>query len=194
MNPHTEPDFLTSIASARQAETAATTDYLTGLPNARSLFVRLDSELARCKRSKECLTILVCDVDGFKQINDRHGHLVGNKVLQAVGNAMRDSCREYDYVARMGGDEFVLVLPASTRDSISSRLAELAKIGASAGALVAAGEVLTISVGEAFYPDDGMDAEQLLAEADRRMYKAKKTAKCKIAAREEPAAPTQVVV
>jgi diguanylate cyclase (GGDEF)-like protein len=156
----------------RQVETTATTDYLTGLPNARSLFLRLDSELARAKRSKEPMTVLVCDLNGFKQINDRHGHLVGNQVLKAVGTALRDSCREYDYVARMGGDEFVLLLPASKRDDLRVRIAELANIGAQAAVVG-----LTMSVGEAFYPEDGEDAEQLLAEADRRMYTTKQAEK-----------------
>ena len=158
----------------RQVETTATTDYLTGLPNARSLFLRLDSELARAKRSNEPLTVLVCDLNGFKQINDRHGHLVGNQVLRAVGGALRDSCREYDYVARMGGDEFVLILPASKRDELRIRIAELANIGAQAAVVG-----LTMSVGEAFYPQDGDDAEQLLAEADRRMYTSKQAEKRK---------------
>src|SRR5690349_8906391 len=158
----------------RQVETTATTDYLTGLPNARSLFLRLDSELARSKRSNEPLTVLVCDLNGFKQINDRHGHLVGNQVLRAVGGALRDSCREYDYVARMGGDEFVLILPASKREDLRVRIAELANIGAQAAVVG-----LTMSVGEAFYPQDGDDAEQLLAEADRRMYTTKQAEKKK---------------
>jgi diguanylate cyclase (GGDEF)-like protein len=155
-------------------ETTATTDYLTGLPNARSLFLRLDSELARAKRSGEPLTVLVCDLNGFKQINDRHGHLVGNQVLRAVGGALRESCREYDYVARMGGDEFVLILPASKREDLRIRIAELANIGAQAAVVG-----LTMSVGEAFYPQDGDDAEQLLAEADRRMYTNKQAEKQK---------------
>ena len=102
----------------RQVEDSATTDYLSGLPNARSLFLRLDSELARCKRNREPLSVVVCDLDGFKQINDRFGHLEGNKVLRLVAEALRNRCREYDYVARMGGDEFVLLLPGSDRKSI----------------------------------------------------------------------------
>jgi diguanylate cyclase (GGDEF)-like protein len=118
------------------------------------------------------MTVLVCDLNGFKQINDRHGHLVGNQVLKAVGTALRDSCREYDYVARMGGDEFVLLLPASKRDDLRVRIAELANIGAQAAVVG-----LTMSVGEAFYPEDGEDAEQLLAEADRRMYTTKQAEK-----------------
>ncbi len=168
----------------RQAETTATTDYLTGLPNARSLFLRLDSELARSKRSGEPLAVLVCDLNGFKQINDRHGHLVGNQVLKAVGAALRDSCREYDYVARMGGDEFVLLLPASKRDDLRVRIAELANIGAQAAVVG-----LTMSVGEAFYPEDGEDAEQLLAEADRRMYTSKQAEKRQ---RQTPAADPEL--
>jgi len=161
----------------RLAETSATTDFVTDLPNARSLFLRLDSELARCKRTHEPLTILVCDLDGFKQVNDCHGHLVGNKVLRAVGGALRESCREYDYVARMGGDEFVLVLPASDSENMQRRIVELREIGARAGSEIAGLDTMTMSIGEAFFPADGADAEQLLAEADRRMYRAKQSAK-----------------
>jgi len=157
----------------RQAETTATTDYLTDLPNARSLFLRLDKELARSHHANEPLTVLVCDLDGFKMVNDCHGHLVGNKVLRAVGNALRDSCREYDYVARMGGDEFVLILPDSDRDSMQQRIDDLREIGGAAGCAVTAMPTMTMSIGEAFYPQDGADAEQLLAVADRRMYRAK---------------------
>jgi diguanylate cyclase (GGDEF)-like protein len=179
----------------RQAETHATTDFLTELPNARALFLRLDSELARCKRTNEPLTVLVCDLDGFKDINDRFGHIVGNKVLRAVGGALRDSCREYDYVARLGGDEFVLVLPASDSANMQRRIGELREIGARAGCLVAGVAGMTISIGEAFFPADGSDAEQLLAEADRRMYFAKRGARMKSApARLTPETPCLVGV
>jgi diguanylate cyclase (GGDEF)-like protein len=123
--------------------------------------------------------VLVCDLDNFKQINDRFGHIAGNKVLRAVGAALRDSCREYDYVARMGGDEFVLVLPASDCATMKRRIGELREIGARAGNVVAGMSGLTVSIGEAFFPADGSDAEQLLAEADRRMYFAKRAARAK---------------
>jgi len=155
------------------AEDSATTDYLTALPNARSLFLRLDSELARCRRTLEPLTVLVCDVDDFKQVNDRFGHLEGNKVLRYVADVLRENCREYDYVARMGGDEFVLLLPGSDRETVHRRIAEFQSIACEAGGLAGGATVINLSVGEAFYPDDGSDAEQLLAEADRRMYKSK---------------------
>src|SRR5712691_10858747 len=84
----------------QQAESSATTDYLTGLANAPSLFLQLDRELARCKRDKESLTLMVCDMNGFKKINDRFGHLEGNRVLRLFAQALKDSCLEYDYVAR----------------------------------------------------------------------------------------------
>jgi len=155
------------------AEDSATTDYLTSLPNARSLFLRLDSELARCRRTLEPLTVMVCDVDGFKQVNDRFGHLEGNKVLRYVADVLRENCREYDYVARMGGDEFVVLMPGSDREAVCRRVAEFQSIACDIGGAVNGAGVIALSVGEAFYPDDGSDAEQLLAEADRRMYKSK---------------------
>jgi diguanylate cyclase (GGDEF)-like protein/putative nucleotidyltransferase with HDIG domain len=161
----------------RQAEASATTDYVTDLPNARSLFLRLDSELARAQRSDEELTVLVCDLDGFKQVNDRYGHLAGNKVLRTMGTALRNACREYDYVARMGGDEFVLILPRSGGDEMIIRMKDFAEIATRSCVAIEGGENLSISIGQAFYPSDGRDAEQLLAEADRRMYQAKQAAR-----------------
>ena len=173
----------------RQVEDSATTDYLSGLPNARSLFLRLDSEVARCKRSKEPLCVVVCDLDGFKQINDRFGHLEGNKVLRLVAETLRTRCREYDYVARMGGDEFVLLLPGSDRKSIQGRIGELRQILIGTGS-PGAGDI-SLSLGEAYYPEDGSDAEELLAEADRRMYKAKQFRK-KYRASVYPQMPVEV--
>jgi diguanylate cyclase (GGDEF)-like protein/putative nucleotidyltransferase with HDIG domain len=154
----------------QQAENSATTDYLTGLPNARSLFLQLDRELARCKRDKSSLTVMVSDMDGFKQINDRFGHLEGNRVLRLFAQALKDSCREYDYVARMGGDEFVVVAPGLPSDAAGKRAAQLQALAKQAGAEVCGEEILSLSVGRAVYPADGEDAEKLLAEADRRMY------------------------
>jgi diguanylate cyclase (GGDEF)-like protein len=154
----------------QQAESSATTDYLTGLPNARSLFLQLDRELARSKRSKSSLTLMVCDMDGFKQINDRFGHLEGNRVLKLFAQRLKESCREYDYVARMGGDEFVVVAPGLTPDACRSKTFLLREMARTAGKEVCREDILSLSIGQAVYPDDGMDAEQLLAEADRRMY------------------------
>src|SRR5205823_9518491 len=117
----------------QQAESSATTDYLTGLTNARSLFLQLDREMARCKRSKQSLTLMVCDMDGFKQINDRFGHLEGNRVLKLFAQRLKESCREYDYVARMGGDEFVVVAPGLTGDACRAKTVLLREMARTAG-------------------------------------------------------------
>jgi diguanylate cyclase (GGDEF)-like protein len=154
----------------QQAESSATTDYLTGLPNARSLFLQLDRELARCKRDKTTLNVMVSDMDGFKQVNDRFGHLEGNRVLRLFAQAMKESCREYDYVARMGGDEFVVIAPGLPADAAEKRAEQLRQLARQAGIDVCAEDILSLSTGQAVYPDDGKDAEELLAEADRRMY------------------------
>src|SRR5205807_2384942 len=153
-----------------QAENSATTDYLTGLPNARSLFLQLDRELARCKRDNSSLTVMVSDMDGFKQINDRFGHLEGNRVLRLFAQALKDSCREYDYVARMGGDEFVVIAPGLPADAAAKKSEQLRALAKQAGVEVCGEEILSLSVGQSVFPADGEDAEQLLAGADRRMY------------------------
>lgn len=189
---HAEPDFfkadhvriLLAISSKvamsvenalkyRIAENSATTDYLTNLPNARSLFLQLDREIARCKRMKSCLTILVCDLNGFKQVNDRYGHIEGNKVLRVFSEKLRENCREYDYVARMGGDEFVVLMPGLTGDAAAEKIHRMQRFAIEAGREVCGTDLLSLSVGSASYPGDASDAEQLLAEADRQMYLAK---------------------
>ena len=154
----------------RVAEDSATTDYLTGLPNARSLFMHLDGEIARCQRSGSWLAVFVTDLDGFKQINDRFGHLQGNKLLQMYAAALKDCCREYDYSARMGGDEFVMVAPGLETHAAEEMLKRLENIISQVGRAICGDAVVSVSVGHAFYPADGQGAEQLLAEADRRMY------------------------
>ncbi len=157
----------------RVAESSATTDYLTGLPNSRSLFLHLDHELARCKREKTSVSVFVCDLDGFKQINDQFGHMEGNRVLRLLGAKLRETCREYDYVARMGGDEFVFVVPGLKPAALREMIGRLDAIAAQVGREVYGENLLSLSVGHASYPGDGANAEELLAEADRRMYGAK---------------------
>jgi diguanylate cyclase (GGDEF)-like protein/putative nucleotidyltransferase with HDIG domain len=159
-----------NVLKYRQAEDSATSDYLTGLPNARALSMHLDQELARCKRENSTVAVIVCDMNGFKQINDRHGHLEGDKVLKLFANYMREGCRQYDYVARMGGDEFVMIAPNMTPTAAREKAFLLDTLAQQAGRQVCGKDLLSLSVGAAFYPQDGGDAEQLLAEADRKMY------------------------
>ncbi len=153
-----------------QAENSAITDYLTGLPNARSLFLQLERELARCKRDSKALTVMVADLDRFKQINDRFGHLEGNRVLQLFAHSLKETSREYDYVARMGGDEFVVIAPGLTPEAAARKAEQMRDLAQQAGKDVCNEDILSLSVGKAVYPEDGMDAEKLLSEADKRMY------------------------
>jgi diguanylate cyclase (GGDEF)-like protein len=157
----------------RQAESSASTDFLTGLLNARSLFLHLDSEVARCRRLESPLAVLVSDLDRFKQVNDRFGHMTGNQLLQRVAQRLKDNCREYDCVARMGGDEFVIVMPGLTKDDVRKLVPRLREVVREAGIEVLGEDLVGFSLGEAYFPADGKDAEQLLAEADRRMYQFK---------------------
>ena len=153
-----------------QAENSAVTDYLTGLPNARSLFLQLERELARCKRDKKTLTVMVADMDRFKQINDRFGHLEGNRVLRLFARSLKETSREYDYVARMGGDEFVVIALGLTPEAAARKAEQMRDLARQAGREVCNEDILSLSVGKAVYPEDGMDAEKILSEADKRMY------------------------
>jgi diguanylate cyclase (GGDEF)-like protein/putative nucleotidyltransferase with HDIG domain len=161
----------------QQAESSAATDYMTSLPNARSLFLHLDAEISRCRRQESPLAVLVCDLNGFKQVNDRFGHLEGNRILRIVAAKFKDCCREYDYVARMGGDEFVLVMPGVRLDSLGPTFQRLRTAANEAGREVCKEDIVSLSIGHSLYPEDGADAEQLLSEADRRMYIAKQQQK-----------------
>jgi diguanylate cyclase (GGDEF)-like protein/putative nucleotidyltransferase with HDIG domain len=169
----------------QQAESSATTDYLTGLPNARSLFVHLAQEVARCRRMKTSLAVLVCDIDGFKQINDSFGHLEGDKLLREFTTRLKDVCRGYDYVARMGGDEFVITAPGLTAEAAREKAERLNRAAIESVRHVCGRDLITLSVGMAFCPDDGTDVERLLAEADRRMYSMKQVHHAEVAAREQ---------
>jgi diguanylate cyclase (GGDEF)-like protein/putative nucleotidyltransferase with HDIG domain len=161
----------------QRVENSASTDYLTGLPNARALFMHLHEEIARARRDGSTTAVLVGDLDGFKLVNDRFGHLAGNEVLRMVGGGLRSQCREYDVVARMGGDEFVVVMPGVSRDQALQRIDSLNEVAVTAGRAVCHEDLLGLSVGIAMFPDDGGDVETLLLEADKRMYKTKNARK-----------------
>ncbi len=157
----------------QQAESSATTDFLTGLPNARSLFVHLAQEVARCRRMKTSLAVMVCDIDGLKKINDSFGHLEGDKLLREFSLRLKEACRGYDYVARMGGDEFVVTAPGLTLEAAEEKILRLNQAAVEAGRHTCGRNVISLSVGTALCPEDGFDVEALLAEADRRMYSVK---------------------
>ncbi|MFZ0760552.1 MAG: HD domain-containing phosphohydrolase [Candidatus Sulfotelmatobacter sp.] len=172
----------------QQAESSATTDFLTGLPNARSLFVHLAQEVVRCRRMKTSLAVMVCDIDGLKRINDSFGHLEGDKLLREFSVRLKEACRGYDYVARMGGDEFVVTAPGLTSHAAEEKILRLNEAAIEAGQHTRGRDVITLSVGTAFCPEDGYDVEGLLADADRRMYSVKQTHHARLAAGEDTGA------
>jgi diguanylate cyclase (GGDEF)-like protein/putative nucleotidyltransferase with HDIG domain len=166
-----------SIENSRRfqdAEASTSTDGLTGLLNVKSMFVRFDAELARSKRSGDPLTVLVCDVNGFKAFNERLGQLAGNRVLRALAAGLREVFREYDLVARLGGDEFVVILPGMAAEATDVRIRQIDELLALEGEREGAVDSLTVSTGVASYPRDGETVEDLLSEADRRMYQTKR--------------------
>jgi len=147
-------------------------DPLTGLANARYLFIHLSRELARAERLRSTVSLLLMDLDGFKDINDSCGHHVGDKALQAVAGALQAVIRRYDICVRYAGDEFVVVLSGCGKEEAEQKRLELQK---AIGALVfevSAGRrlPLAISAGLAVFPNDGASRDELLAAADRRMY------------------------
>lgn len=185
---HSQLSLLLSIASKlaisiensakfQQAETRALVDFLTGLPNAGALFLHMQNELARCARTDTTLGLIVFDLDGFKGINDQFGHLTGNRLLQLVAQGLRENCREYDFVARMGGDEFVMVLPGVTPEAVDHRLRRLRNYVERCGMELCGNCALSLSGGAAYFPEDGRTAEELIACADKRMYGEKKDRK-----------------
>ncbi len=154
----------------RDVKDRAGIDSLTGLPNSSALSVRLSALSGPC-------AIVLCDLDGFKQVNDRFGHLTGNRLLTAAAKGFRRACRSEDFVARMGGDEFVLVLnPRRTEglaQEIESRLAQFRAMVRAVGTEITSSDLLDASFGVAFYPDDSKSPEELLKIADQRMYSCK---------------------
>ncbi|MBI3280132.1 MAG: diguanylate cyclase [Acidobacteria bacterium] len=143
-------------------------DAATGLPDARALLIQLETELARSKRLGTPLAVLVCNVEGFRHLNERLGKLEGASVLRSIASAIKDTCYEYDYMARMGGNEFVLILPGLTAQAADAKAEKLMHIASKS-----AGGALRLIVGAAYHPEDGATAEELLAKADRRMFRVK---------------------
>jgi len=156
-------------------EHLATHDTLTGLPNRYLMFDRLNQLLVRAARYGLSFAILFIDLDGFKRINDSRGHDVGDLVLRGVAERLTRNLRAADTVARIGGDEFVVLLESLRAGPDAIALAD--KIRSAVGmpfALPGGDAAVTVSIGIGQYPDDGRDAEELLKAADVAMYRAKR--------------------
>lgn len=161
-------------AGERMARHQAMHDGLTGLPNRRLFMEQLHQALRQCAPAHSGLCVMYLDVDGFKRINDEHGHQVGDGVLRTVGARLAKSVRAGDTVARLGGDEFACLLTGSLPRPRLRALAE--KLCASIAAPMKLDNltlVAHVSIGLACYPDDGTTADTLMNRADAAMYQAK---------------------
>ena len=158
-----------------QTQEDSLTDPLTALPNTRFLFMHLTRELARAERLKGEVSLMVMDLDNFKEINDSHGHHVGDRALTEVAKVLRAAIRPYDICVRYAGDEFIVVLSGCGADEAEHKRQELQKgvdevfFEARPGKQLQLG----ISIGAAVFPQDGESYEALLATADSRMYQDK---------------------
>jgi diguanylate cyclase (GGDEF)-like protein/PAS domain S-box-containing protein len=149
-------------------------DYLTGLPNRTLLNDRLEVALRQSKRSGTAVAVLMLDLDHFKRVNDSLGHHIGDQLLVAVADRLRDSVRDADTVARMGGDEFVVVVPALAEPVTAEHIAQKILDSMTEKIVIGNHELhITPSIGISLYPRDGADAHVLLRDADTAMYRAK---------------------
>jgi diguanylate cyclase (GGDEF)-like protein len=172
-------DALANAVNHARAESNALTDSLTGLPNARRLHVRFEEEVSRARRTGNPFQVIMLDLDDFKLVNDMFGHKLGDRMLREVAGLVHAQLREYDFLARYAGDEFVAIVNDATvqqveelRERIERTVSDFSiNIRAQGRARVG------ISVGSAVFGVDGETLDQLLVAADQAMYRAKSTHK-----------------
>jgi diguanylate cyclase (GGDEF)-like protein/PAS domain S-box-containing protein len=163
----------------RQLEHLAHFDALTGLPNRTLLADRLQQAMRHAERRRNQVAVVYLDIDGFKAINDVHGHAVGDKLLMALARRLQSALRDVDTLARLGGDEFLIVLPDQADSAaaipIIERLLDAASVPVPVDGLLLRASA---SIGVSFYPqNEVVDADQLLRQADQAMYCAKQAGK-----------------
>jgi diguanylate cyclase (GGDEF)-like protein len=151
----------------RETEARANTDRLTGLPNAYLLTQSLETELAKTRRLKQHLALVMCEVEGLDRVYRESGVAAGEQVLQSIARALQLDCREYDHLGRMAANEFAMVLPGMRLDSLGAKIARLGEIAADVHILH--GGAISFRIGESFYPEDGETARQMLSIAKRRV-------------------------
>jgi diguanylate cyclase (GGDEF)-like protein len=158
-----------------QTQEDSLTDPLTSLPNTRFMFMHLTRELSRAVRLKSEVSLLVMDLDNFKDINDTYGHHVGDRALREIAGVLRTGIRPYDICVRYAGDEFIVVLSGCNGEEAERKRLELQRAVDGLQFEARPGKVLplAISVGASVFPHDGDSYEMLLATADSRMYRDK---------------------
>lgn len=165
------------LKSVQHAETTAyaLTDPMTSLPNARSLQQQFEKEVARARRAGNSFQVLVLDLDGFKAVNDTFGHKAGDKMLKEVSRVIREQLREYDFLARYGGDEFVALIPETGSADVLDLCRRIETAVSEFDLLVGVDSVakVGVSLGAASYPNHGESFDQMIIAADKAMYSTK---------------------
>jgi diguanylate cyclase (GGDEF)-like protein len=159
-----------------RTERSARTDALTGLSNRRVFNETLDAEIRRSRRYRWPVTVLMLDLDHFKDVNDSYGHLLGDLVLERVGGIVRHTVRDADAACRFGGEELAVVLPETSREggyAVGERIRRRVEQAFQGRPIDGHDISMTVSVGLATFPDDGLHADELLARADEALYGAK---------------------
>jgi diguanylate cyclase (GGDEF)-like protein len=163
---------------AAELDFLANHDALTGLPSLRLCKDRLDQSLAEARRNRQTSAVMFLDLDGFKTINDQHGHEFGDLVLKATADRIKAEIRETDTVARIGGDEFVIILSSLPETEIANRIAASVIEQIARPFDIKNTEVLiSASIGISLYPQNGTTAEALIRSADKAMYRVKRQGK-----------------
>jgi len=145
----------------------ALTDGLTGIANRRAFDIHLDDEIQRGRRFGHGVALVLVDIDGLKRVNDTQGHIRGDLLVCAVATILREQARGIDLVARIGGDEFAVILPEATRDGADALIQRLMQ---TANTRQVDGAAVRFSVGVAVYPGDGTTPAALIDHADQHMY------------------------
>jgi diguanylate cyclase (GGDEF)-like protein len=159
---------------AAELDFLANHDALTGLPSLRLCKDRLDQSLAEARRNRQTSAVMFLDLDEFKEINDQYGHEFGDLVLKATADRIREEVRETDTVARIGGDEFVIILSSLPEDNIAERIAANVIEQIARPIEIKNTEVtVSASIGISLYPENGITAEELIRSADKAMYRVK---------------------
>jgi len=173
-----QPKFALSIENAvrfRNAEADARVDHLTQLVNMRYFSQQINAQVERARETAGRFAVGVCDLNSFKAVNDRHGHLKGNELLRAIAEGFRACSGPADIVARMGGDEFAFLFPTMDESVSGTQLKKLDEAVQRACIGLRIEAAISSSIGIAYFPDDGETAEELLGKADREMYMSKQS-------------------
>jgi len=162
-----------------EVEHMAKTDSLTGMLNRRAFDEKLVYEISRSNRYNYCLSLLIIDVDDFKQFNDKFGHSLGDEHLKSISSLILQSVRQPDMVARIGGEEFAVILPHTTKQG-SVKLAERIRKAVENEFIQGEYPGSTVSIGTATYPDDATTIKELYIAADDAMFAAKEVGKNRV--------------